>query len=633
MPVSKTLLLAAALQAGRLLGADLVAVVDNTSYNAGSEVRLRASGATAGATASVRYAGENKPVAANIPVNASGTYAALWAVPWEARTGRYEVDITQSGSTTRNAVSFAVHRQFAKTVSVTTSQTFYTSGDPLNVEITVRNLSNRRLENLRVEFGPSQYPWIARQPDEPPVWSTVVADPLTLGPREEKRFPVSNAAVVQAGSEPSVTAYSVIIRDSKQRDRIYDLAFTNPVFVHPPNKSVPKAYPYTYLYPRLADVPKSEIYRQFYPPQFVSDKIRFDASHTMFRTGAPVTMSYTIEHADGALAIDTRLLDASGKEIERFRSPDTNIAGEHRATLKARDAGRYTYEVSLAGQGDATLARNRVEFAVNAMPKSILVFAAHEDDDTAHPALIRAAVENDIPIYFVYFTSGDAGGCDHYYQHSCDAARAMDYGETRMAETLASLSHVGVPADRVFFLGLPDGGMEQIWYYVKAAEPYLSVLLASDHSPYRESAVPNLAYARESVVAAAKEFIRRFQPELIITGHPDERHVDHRTNNWFVVQAMQELLRQGAIQPSTQLAVDLSYGAGPQKHAPYQYEKQTMFVSGEAARIGQEALWYYESQDGNHQQAEIVPYDKLPREEVHYRILDWQQHAGWNERP
>src|SRR5450759_2634533 len=106
MHCSKTLLLAAALQTGRLFCADLVAVVDNTSYNAGSDVRLRASGAVAGAVASVRYAGENKPVAASVPVNASGGYAALWAVPWEARTGRYEVDITQSGSTTRNATSF-----------------------------------------------------------------------------------------------------------------------------------------------------------------------------------------------------------------------------------------------------------------------------------------------------------------------------------------------------------------------------------------------------------------------------------------------------------------------------------------------------------------------------------------------
>jgi LmbE family N-acetylglucosaminyl deacetylase len=194
------------------------------------------------------------------------------------------------------------------------------------------------------------------------------------------------------------------------------------------------------------------------------------------------------------------------------------------------------------------------------LPKSVLVFCAHEDDDTAHPGLIRAAVENHIPIHFVYFTSGDAGGCDRFYMHSCDAERALDFGEVRMDEARASLGHMGVSREDISFLGLPDGGLEQIWDHREASNPYLSVLLASDHAPYSEAAIPNLPYARESVIAAAKQFIERFKPDTIVTGHPDERHVDHRTNNWIVVKAMQELLRAGAISRDTKLVVDAVYG-------------------------------------------------------------------------
>ncbi len=80
--------------------------------------------------------------------------------------------------------------------------------------------------------------------------------------------------------------------------------------------------------------------------------------------------------------------------------------------------------------------------------------------------------------------------------------------------------------------------------------------LASDHAPYPEDAIPNLPYARESAVAAARQFIERFKPDMIITGHPDERHVDHRTGNWIVVKAMQQLLREGAISRDTKLIVD-----------------------------------------------------------------------------
>src|SRR4051794_5944623 len=43
--------------------------------------------------------------------------------------------------------------------------------------------------------------------------------------------------------------------------------------------------------------------------------------------------------------------------------------------------------------------------------------------------------------------------------------------------------------------------------------------------------------------------------------------------------------------------------------------KQTLFVSSEAARRGQEATSDYQSQDGNHQQANIADFANLPREE------------------
>jgi hypothetical protein len=101
--------------------------------------------------------------------------------------------------------------------------------------------------------------------------------------------------------------------------------------------------------------------------------------------------------------------------------------------------------------------------------------------------------------------------------------------------------------------------------------------------------------------------------------------------------------RNPCVPASTELLVDASYGPGPQKHAPYKYEKFQFYVSGEVATLGQEATWYYQSQDGNHQQAHIVPYDKLQRDAPaphygdyywpypHFEILDWQNHEGWNE--
>jgi len=133
------------------------------------------------------------------------------------------------------------------------------------------------------------------------------------------------------------------------------------------------------------------------------------------------------------------------------------------------------------------------------------------------------------------------------------------------------------------------------------------------------------------VVDAAKSFIARFKPDVIYTGHPDERHVDHRTNNWFVVQAMQELLREKVISPDVELRVDQSYGLGPQKPAPYRYEKHIFHVSPEVRTLGQESRWFYQSQSGNRDLGKIQALDQLSRQEIHWKILDWNEHGGWND--
>ena len=620
---------------------------DHTSYNVGSMVMVRFVPGTA-ATATVRYAGGSSPLSTGVRLEGSD-YQKLWTIPSTARTGRYEIDLkTEAGVVIRSVAGFAVHRQLAKVISFDLDKTFYTSGDQVNPRIVVQNVSDHALNHLQVEFENYTYPWIAPAADEARGWKTVAASSLSLAPGETREFRLTKAAVVQARADRQTYIYfSAVIRDSEDPDRIYDLAFAPPAITAPFGGGVTKTYPALYLYETLKNVPASEAYRQFYPPAYVSDALIFNTRHTMFRSHVPLAFSFAFHPVEGKLRgarrIKIRVLDRTGKQLAS-KTVNGAAQGDHDVAFPGLEPGLYTLEVAAMSQGGLALETSRLDFAVNDLPKSLLVFCAHEDDDTAHPEIIRAAVENDVPVHVVYFTSGDAGGCDRYYMHSCDASRAMDFGEVRMAEARASLGHLGVPADNISFLGLPDGGMEQIWAHSASAAPYLSVLLASDHSPYAGAAIPNLAYSRDAVIAATESFISKYHPDLIITGHPEERHVDHRTNNWFVAKAMQNLLRQGLLADDTQLIVDQVYGPDPRIASPYHYEKTEFYVSGEVAKLGQEASWYYQTQDGNHQQAEIVAYDKLARDASpphfgqyhwpypHYRILDWQQHAGWNDR-
>ena len=58
-----------------------------------------------------------------------------------------------------------------------------------------------------------------------------------------------------------------------------------------------------------------------------------------------------------------------------------------------------------------------------------------------------------------------------------------------------------------------------------------------------------------------------------------------------------------------------------------------MYLSGEASALKQEASWIYQSQDGNLAEGAKKNFAELPREEVHFRITDWEKHEGWNEKP
>jgi LmbE family N-acetylglucosaminyl deacetylase len=201
-----------------------------------------------------------------------------------------------------------------------------------------------------------------------------------------------------------------------------------------------------------------------------------------------------------------------------------------------------------------------------------------------------------------------------------------------MEETAETLEHIGLARDKLTFLGLPDGGSGAIWsQHIRSSDPFFSIYLATDRAPYENALKPNLPFARDAVIDAVKQIITGFRPALIATPHPDERHVDHRTANWFVVKACQELLREGRMDPRTVILADQAYGAGGFKPAPYRYEKATVYLTGEAAALKQEMGWIYQSQDGNLAEGMRQAFAELPREEVHYRILDWQEHAGWNE--
>ncbi len=628
-------------------------VTDRSDYNVGAVVYVAVAAPDSKLAPpstdwrfTLRYDGDSQPLLdhAALRENPGGSAAAfreLWRIPENARTGRYTLAVAPSaGDTARDAASFAVYRKLVKITAIKLPKTFYASGDPVPCRVTLRNVSGRRLDGLRVEFSNRYWPWIAGPAQKAAASIRTLSAGVSLAAGEQTRLDAASCAVAPQVTKPQVHQYGVVVWD-RARQEIYDISFSQLIFVRPPGSTASTPYPGQYVYSELKDVDTTS-YRHFYPTDLNFGAVRFNSEHTMYPVGAEATVNFTLANPTDApwrgVEVVARLLDAGGSELTR-QVVDARvdlIPGapplERAAAFRLPQVGLYRVRVQAVNSFGQVLGSNDLELAANPLPKSILIFCAHEDDEGGWSGWTRAAVENHIPIHFVYFTGGDAGSCDRYYQHSCSPAEALNFGELRMNETRASLAHLGVPADDILFLGLPDGGSGQIWYdHPSAAHPYLSVMLASDHAPYPDLALPNLAYARDAVVEEVEKLIARFRPQVIVTAHPPaEGHIDHIVNNYLVVKALQEMLGQGTLDWPPQLLVDRVYNPKTLPPTPYHYARHVFYVSGPVLERAQEAWWFYQSQGGNRAQGHLRGFAELKRQVPYREVLDWKEHAGWN---
>jgi LmbE family N-acetylglucosaminyl deacetylase len=648
-------------------------------------------------SAAISYAGaatastvELKPK----PESGAGTvYEGEWAIPADARTGLYTIGLEMQDPSSHGAVTmgkapgFFVYKKLLRITSVKLDKAFYAPGDRIACEIGIENLTGQDLKGLRVEFSNENYPWIStfsgaanasgNMAVSPSLGLAVMRESLDVPAHGQANIPMqpagtaailqgANVAVMGAGgparhekvAPPEADRYTIAVWDH-DRQNLLDMQFSTQVIVREPGQVLPKPYSRNFTHPYNSDIDYAK-YRDFYPPTHGTATVSTEPSRTLYQPGGQVMFNArlgaslrfrpltTEDQTPAPFYLWASIRGPDGKEVWSgapfYKNPQLPPSERevHPWAIPASAApGVYTlsYSERYAPSGQVNAEKDRElngatwEFAVNKLPASLMVFCPHEDDEHPWAGLMRAMVEAGRPVRVLFYTGGDVGECERYFDgHPCDPVRAREFGTVRMEESAEALEHIGVKRDQDMFLGLPDGGSGEIWFnHIQTTNPFLSIYLAVDHSPYENAYQPNLPYARDAVIEAVKRVITDFKPAMIAVSHPDERHVDHRTANWFTLKACQELLREKRIDPATVVLADQAYGSGGYKPAPYQYEKYVVYLSGEAAALKQEMGWIYQSQDGNLEEGSKKTYGELPREELHYRIVDWQQHEGWNE--
>ena len=595
-----------------------------------------------------------------------------WPIPPQAPTGLYtltlhvEDRIQHSPEVRQKVRGFVVYKKLVRISRVTLDKTLYNVGDPIKCEVSLENLSDADLKGLRVEFSNANYPWIAlysqQGHENPELAIRTLRDHFDIPAGAAVTIPMMDAGTAaflqgtqrevmgsgmdlgnQKNPSPEVDTYTVALWNA-ERTRLYDMQFSPQAIVRTWDRALPKPYSRNFTHPYNSFIDYTK-YREFYPPGQISAAIRVDPSHTLYRPGEAVNISATVKNTwNESLAgasLQARISDSKAGEVySGTLVSGINLAPNATRLLSAnawsipstQPPGTYPLELTLTGGGGQILARTSTEIAVNNLPASLLVVCAHEDDDQAYAGLMRAAVEAKIPVHLLTLTAGDVGECERYFDKPCGPNEAREFGTVRLEETAEVIEHLGISRDNFIDLGLPDGGSGEIWFHHKdPSDPFLSIYLACDHAPYENVYKPNLPFARDAVLEAVRQVITNLRPAMIALTGPDERHVDHRTANWFAIKACQALLKQKAIDPQTIVLADQAYGSGGYKPAPYKYEDFVIHLSGEAAALKQEASWIYQSQDGNLAEGAKKTLAELPREEKHLRIMDWQEHEGWNE--
>jgi LmbE family N-acetylglucosaminyl deacetylase len=177
---------------------------------------------------------------------------------------------------------------------------------------------------------------------------------------------------------------------------------------------------------------------------------------------------------------------------------------------------------------------------------SVLVVAPHCDDETLGVGgLIADASRRGCRVSVVFVTNGDGFPMAVSRQYRRLPLWKADYrrlARQRQKEARAALAVLGVPAERITFLGYPDGGIAQLWNrHWTPDEPYRSAFTGCTRSPYPDSFRRSAVYCGQDLMQDLETLLQRLKPDWLYVPHPGDDHPDHWATHCFAVAALEEM--------------------------------------------------------------------------------------------
>lgn len=177
-----------------------------------------------------------------------------------------------------------------------------------------------------------------------------------------------------------------------------------------------------------------------------------------------------------------------------------------------------------------------------------LIAAAHADDELlAAGGLMQRALAAGAEVWVVFGTNGDGNRLATTLGSHRLLPRPADFiaeGVSRQQEARRALGRLGVPPERILFLGYPDKGLMALAVERRGpGRPYVSPFTKASASPYPVAFRPRAPYTGKDLVRDIETVMTLVRPTVVLTHHEADRHGDHRALNLLVRQAIRSLPR------------------------------------------------------------------------------------------
>jgi LmbE family N-acetylglucosaminyl deacetylase len=198
-----------------------------------------------------------------------------------------------------------------------------------------------------------------------------------------------------------------------------------------------------------------------------------------------------------------------------------------------------------AGPGTATTAPPKLTAPAAFLPitsaTSLLVVSPHPDDESlCCSGVMQRVLKAGGRVSIVWLTSGDGSELDLLVVEKSlfiRPGKLRDLAMRRMQESREAATILGVPRDRLYFLGYPDRGILPI-ITDNYITPYRSKFTDAIAVPYAGALSPGHAYTGLNLEHDFETVLERVHPTLVLAPSPRDSHPDHRATGIVAIRAM-----------------------------------------------------------------------------------------------